>query len=183
MLGIAALVHALLLALVIGVGMRPVRVSPAGSTTGSSIGAYISDSIGSVARPAAKPVPPKNTAFAAKMAKTAPKEDDQSGAGGQAGAAGASQTGGPVRLGSGGSLRLIKRVEPTYPPIMRTARMTGQVVLDAIIHADGTIGDVTVLRSTNDTFAQSAIAAVKQWRYSPPGFEAVLTVTVTYTLT
>ena len=66
---------------------------------------------------------------------------------------------------------------------MQSARMTGQVVLDAIIRADGTIGDVTVLRSTNDAFAQSAIAAVKQWRYTAPGFEGVLTVNVNFTLT
>ena len=85
-------------------------------------------------------------------------------------------------LGTGGDLSLIKRVQPIYPAIMQSARVTGQVVLDAIIHPDGTIGDITVLRSTNDAFAQSAIAAVKQWRYSAPGFEGILTVNVNFTL-
>ena len=55
--------------------------------------------------------------------------------------------------------------------------------IDAIIHADGTIGDVTLLRSTNEAFTRSAIDAVKQWKYTPIGFEAIVTVTVNFTLT
>ncbi len=184
MLGIAAVVHVVVFALVIGVGMRPVRVNTAGSP-GTSIGAYISDAIGKATSAAPKPAVRKKSELAMKTAKAAPKQDEQSSGGAeQAGVAAAGQPGGaPVRIGSGGTLNLLKRVEPLYPPIMRNARMTGQVVLDAVIHADGTIGDVTVLQSTNGVFAQSAIAAVKQWRYAPPGFEAILTVTVNYTLT
>jgi TonB family protein len=67
----------------------------------------------------------------------------------------------------------LAKVTPIYPTLMQSARMTGQVVLDAIIHPDGTIGDIKVLRSTNDAFAQSAIAAVKQWRDTAPGFEGI----------
>jgi TonB family protein len=67
--------------------------------------------------------------------------------------------------------------------MMQSARITGQVVLDAIIHADGTIGDVTVLRSSNPAFTRSAIDAVKQWKYAPLGYEAILTVSVSFTLT
>ena len=33
-----------------------------------------------------------------------------------------------------------------------------------------------------DAFAQSAIAAEKQWRYAPIGFEGLLTVNVNFTL-
>jgi TonB family protein len=88
-----------------------------------------------------------------------------------------------VRLGSGGNVTLIKRVQPIYPAVMQSARMNGQVTLDAIIRPDGTIGDITVLRSTNDAFAQSAIAAVKQWRYTALGYEGILTVNVNFTLT
>ena len=65
---------------------------------------------------------------------------------------------------------------------MQSARVAGQVMLDAIIHHDGTIGDVTVLRATNAVFAQSAILAVKQWRYSPIPYEGIVTVTVNFTL-
>jgi TonB family protein len=130
---------------------------------------------------APKPVAPKKTALATTVAEPVPQED-HAGAG-AAGVVGAGQPGsGPVRFGSGGSLTLVKKVTPTYPSLMQSARMTGQVVLDAIIHPDGTIGDITVLQSTNGAFAQSAIAAVKQWRYTAPGFEGILTVSVNFTL-
>ena len=41
---------------------------------------------------------------------------------------------------------------------------------------------MTVLRSTNDAFAQAAIVAVKQWRYTPIPYEGILTVTVNFTM-
>jgi len=177
MMAIAAVAHAVLFAFLIHAATKPVRVSSAGLPAGS-IAAYVAGSTGASA---AKPAEPKKPALTAKMAKAAPKEEEPSGA---AGVAGAGQPGGgPVRLGAGGSLTLIKKVQPVYPPFMRNARMTGQVVLDAIIRPDGTIGDITVLQSTNEAFTQSAIAAVKQWRYTAPGFEGILTVTVNYTLT
>jgi TonB family protein len=147
--------------------------------------AYVAGSI--AAGPTAalsRPAEPKKPTLTTKRATAVPK-DDQSGAGtsaGSAGVAGGQAGTGPVRLGSGGNLTLIKKVTPIYPTLMQSARMTGQVVLDAIIHPDGTIGDVTVLRSTNDAFAQSAIAAVKQWRYTAQGFEGILTVSVNFTL-
>jgi TonB family protein len=65
---------------------------------------------------------------------------------------------------AGGNLTLVRRVQPVYPAVMQSAHVTGQVVLDAIINPDGNIGDITVLKSTNEAFAQSAIQAVKQWR-------------------
>ena len=180
---IAGVLHLVLLGLLIHVRTKPVRVNPGGSPSGG-IAAYISGSIGGT--PAAAPRPePKKTALKTEAAKNAPK-DDQSDAGtavGTAAVGGAGQTGsGPVRLGSGGNITLLKRVQPVYPGAFQSARVSGQVMLDAVIHADGTIGDITVLRSTNDAFARSAIDAVKQWKYAPIGFEAILTVTVNFTM-
>jgi len=149
--------------------------------------AYVAGPIaaGHAAAPS-KPVEPKKPALETKTATAVPK-DDQAGAGTSAASAGVAggQAGTgtePVRLGTGGNLTLVKRVTPIYPTLMQSARMTGQVVLDAVIHPDGTIGDVKVLQSTNDAFAQSAIAAVKQWRYTAPGFEGILTVSVNFTM-
>ena len=182
--GIVAVVHIILLfALLIHVKTPSTRVSSAGSPYGSMT-AYVAGPIaaGPAAAPS-KPVEPKKTALATRT--TAVPKDEQAGAGtsaGSAGVAGGQAGTGPVRLGSGGNLTLIKKVTPIYPTLMQSARMTGQVVLDAIIHPDGTIGDVRVLQSTNDAFAQSAIAAVKQWRYTAPGFEGILTVSVNFTL-
>ncbi len=61
---------------------------------------------------------------------------------------------------------LIHRVQPEYPPVARAAHMSGEVVLHAIIARDGTIRDLEVI-SGNPLFAQSARAAVREWRYRP----------------
>jgi TonB family protein len=180
---IAGALHLLLLVALIYVKTKPVRVVPEG-TSSSGIAAYVSGPVGGAPAAAAKPEP-KKTALKTEAVKSAPKNDQSDGAQtvGTAGVAGGGQAGsGPVRVGSGGNISLVKKVQPVYPAVFQAARMPGQVVLDAIIHADGTIGDVTVLRSTNDAFAQSAIAAVKQWKYAPIGFEAILTVTVNFTI-
>ena len=184
---IVAALHLLLLAILIYGRTQPTRLSSAGSASGS-IAVYTSGSVGGPAAASAKPVQLKKRVSTAPMPAKAvqPQEmqsqDAQSGSG-SAGVADAGQGGaGPVRLGSGGNLTLLKRVQPVYPQLMQSARIPGAVVLDAVIHQDGTIGQVTVVRATNDAFAQSAIAAVKQWRYAPLGFEGLLTVNVTFTL-
>jgi protein TonB len=89
---------------------------------------------------------------------------------------------GPVRVSPGQGPGLIKRVEPKYPPLAQSARMEGTVVLDAVIHKDGTVGEITVLRSGNKLFEQSAIEALKQWRYTPGDYDVILTVTVNFTM-
>jgi TonB family protein len=181
---IAAVIHALLFAVLLQVKAKPVRVSAAGSPQGG-IAAYIAGPIGAAPAAATKR-PAAKTTLKTEAAKNAPKEEhsDAGTAVGSAGAVGAGQAAsGPVRLGSGGGITLVRKVPPVYPAVMQSARVSGQVQLDAIIHADGTIGDVTVLRSTNGVFAQSAIDAVKQWKYTPIGFEAIVTVTVNFTLT
>jgi TonB family protein len=87
----------------------------------------------------------------------------------------------PVRLGAGQKLGLLKKVDPVYPPTMQAAGVEGFVVLDAVIHRDGTIGDITVLKSSNPAFEQAAIDAVKQWRYTPLPYEGIVTVTLRFT--
>jgi TonB family protein len=181
--GIGVAVHVLLLALLIQVKTQPKRVSSAGSPFGSMT-AFVAGSpaAGSPAAPA-KPVEPKKPALSTKSAATVEKADQATGTSAMsAGVVGGQPGGGPVRLGSGGNLTLVKRVQPIYPPLLQSARMQGQVVLDAIIRPDGSIGDITVLSSTNPAFAQSAIAAVRQWRYTALGFEGILTVNVNFTL-
>jgi TonB family protein len=176
---VAAALHMLFIALLIHLRNQPVRVSSAGSPF-ASMTAYVPGTPGPAAS-SSKPAEPKKTVLATRAAR--PVANDERTGAGAAGVVGGGQSGsGPVRFGSGGSLTLIKKVQPIYPVLMQTARMTGQVVLDAIIHPDGTIGDIKVLQSTNDAFAQSAIAAVKEWRYTAPGVEGILTVTVNFTL-
>jgi TonB family protein len=182
-LAIAAVVHILLFTLLIVVKTRPVRVNSAGVPY-AGIAAYVGTATAAATPKAAEP---KKAALTTKAAKESPKDDPAAAesAAGSAGTDGQPVAGpaGPVRLGSGGTLTLLKKVSPIYPPVMQSARMPGLVVLDAIIHSDGTIGDITVLRSTNEAFARAAIEAVKKWRYSALGYEGIVTVTVNFTLT
>jgi protein TonB len=89
---------------------------------------------------------------------------------------------GPIRVSAGQGPGLIKKVEPRYPPFAQSARIEGNVVVDAVIRKDGTVSDVTVLRSTSRVFDQACIDAVRQWRFTPGHQDVVLTVTVNFTL-
>jgi len=62
--------------------------------------------------------------------------------------------------------RLIKKIPPYYPPIALQARVTGQVVLKAIIDKDGQITELEVV-SGHPMLVPAAMAAVRQWRYRP----------------
>jgi len=186
---VAALMHVLLFGVITHVRTRPVRVASAGAATGN-IAAYIPGPAGvmpaTIVAPKPKPAETRKTALKTEVAKAEPKEEasDAGQAVGSAGVVGAGQPGaGPVRLGAGGNVTLVKRVQPVYPAIMQSARMPGHVVIDAVINPDGSIGDVKVLSSTNEAFAQSAVAAVRQWRYNAIGFQGILTVTVNFQLT
>lgn len=61
---------------------------------------------------------------------------------------------------------LLHRVEPIYPPLARQIHREGRVELRAIIATDGTIQSLEVL-SGAPMFFQSALDAVRQWRYRP----------------
>jgi protein TonB len=61
------------------------------------------------------------------------------------------------------------KVQPEYPELARVARLEGNVILQAIIRADGSVGDLEILRCNrpNMGFEDAAVAAVKEWRYEP----------------
>jgi protein TonB len=61
---------------------------------------------------------------------------------------------------------LIKKVLPVYPPLARSTRIQGHVILSAIISKDGTIEELKLV-SGHPLLAPAAMAAVKQWVYKP----------------
>jgi protein TonB len=80
----------------------------------------------------------------------------------------------------------IHRVEPTYPPLARSARVQGDVVLSAVIDSNGQIQNL-VLVSGHPMLVPAAITAVKQWRYKPfllngQPVEVETTITVIFSL-
>ena len=81
---------------------------------------------------------------------------------------------------------LIRRIEPVYPALAIQTRREGRVELRAIIATDGSIQSLEVL-SGDPFFLQSALAAVRQWRYRPTilngqPIEIDTHITVIYTL-
>jgi protein TonB len=72
-----------------------------------------------------------------------------------------------LRVSSGVAAgNLIHSVQPQYPPLARQARIQGTVKLQAVIGKDGSIQNLRVV-SGNKMLAQSALEAVRQWRYKP----------------
>lgn len=75
----------------------------------------------------------------------------------------------PKRIVVGGNVqqaRLVSQPRPVYPPLAKQARIQGVVKLQAIIARDGTIQELQVI-SGHPLLVQSALDAVRQWRYQP----------------
>jgi TonB family protein len=73
--------------------------------------------------------------------------------------------------------KLVTRVEPAYPALLRERGITGTVRLKITVRADGAVRDVQVVGG-NPILAESAVRAVKDWRYSPGDTEAVTEVAI-----
>jgi len=81
---------------------------------------------------------------------------------------------------------LVHRVEPSYPPLARAARVQGDVVLTAVISPNGDIENLQLV-SGHPMLVPAAITAVKQWRYKPyllngQPVEVETTITVIFSL-
>src|SRR6266699_3306694 len=87
---------------------------------------------------------------------------------------------------AGAAARLLAQPQPVYPPLARQARIQGNVVLHAIIDKDGRVGELQVI-SGHPLLVQSALDAVKNWRYQPTQLngepvEVDTTITVSFVL-
>lgn len=84
------------------------------------------------------------------------------------------------------SLTLEKKVTPVYPIQAKKDRVTGTVALAAIIGKDGAIENLRIV-SGPSALQQSALDAVRQWRYQPfllngDPIQVKTTIKVMYTL-
>jgi protein TonB len=81
----------------------------------------------------------------------------------------------PVRVGGiVREPRVLKLVPPIFPRLARQARVTGTVVLEAIVTAEGKVADIKVV-SGHPLLLQAAIDCVKQWEYEPTQLNGVPT--------
>ena len=73
----------------------------------------------------------------------------------------------PIRVSMGVQMaKLIKKVIPEYPPLAKTARISGVVHLIGTIARDGAIQNLQLIGG-HPLLARAAIDAVRQWIYQP----------------
>jgi protein TonB len=94
----------------------------------------------------------------------------------------------PLRVG--GDIReprKVKHVAPEYPDLAMKARVTGIVIVEALIGPDGRVGSATVLRGV-PLLDEAALNAVRQWVYTPTLLNGIpvpviMTITLRFNLT
>src|SRR6202007_2585930 len=72
----------------------------------------------------------------------------------------------PVRVSHMSEGNLVHKVLPAYPPLARSARIQGQVLLQAVISKEGVIENLRLIAG-HPMLVPAAIEAVPQWRYRP----------------
>lgn len=93
----------------------------------------------------------------------------------------------PVRVG--GNIKppaKLVDVRPVYPQEALAARITGIVVLEAVVGPDGAVADARVIQSV-PLLDAAAVEAVRQWRFEPTflngaAVPVIMTVTVNFAL-
>jgi TonB family protein len=59
------------------------------------------------------------------------------------------------------------KVDPAYPPELMRENVEGTVTLYAVIHSDGSVGDVRVLRGVDERLDANACTALSRWHFQP----------------
>jgi protein TonB len=93
----------------------------------------------------------------------------------------------PVRVG--GQIKepkKLRHVAPVYPPIARSARLQGVVILEGVISPQGRVTDARIVRGI-PLLDEAAVDAVRQWVYTPTLLNGVpvpviMTITVAFRL-
>jgi len=60
-----------------------------------------------------------------------------------------------------------RKVDPAYPLQLMRENVHGTVILYAVIHSDGSVGNVKVLRSVDERLDRFATEAISQWKFDP----------------
>jgi TonB family protein len=62
---------------------------------------------------------------------------------------------------------VLRKVDPKYPPTLVAERVEGEVVLYGVIAADGSVGQIQVVRGVDDLLDENARNALAQWKFKP----------------
>jgi TonB family protein len=64
-------------------------------------------------------------------------------------------------------LALIRKVDPKYPPELIEQNVQGEVILYAVIRADGSVDSIQLVRGIDPQLDANAKAALSQWKFRP----------------
>lgn len=61
----------------------------------------------------------------------------------------------------------VLKVDPKYPPTLVSERVSGEVILYAVIRRDGSVDGVQVVRGIDEQLDANAMKALRQWKFRP----------------
>jgi len=61
----------------------------------------------------------------------------------------------------------LRKVDPKYPPELRTSHVDGEVILYAIIRKDGSVDSIQLVHSVDSNLDANAMEALAQWKFRP----------------
>ena len=82
---------------------------------------------------------------------------------------------------------LIEKVAPKYPEDARAEKVSGEVVIETYVGADGKVLEAKAINNPDPRLAKAALEAFKQWKFKPATVKgkpvkAKMTVTVNFAL-
>jgi len=80
---------------------------------------------------------------------------------------------GPTPAFAEDARKIKNSAQPEYPDIARRHNIQGSVRLQILVAPDGSVKDIKVLGG-NAILVESAIQAVKKWKYQPAAGESIL---------
>ena len=91
------------------------------------------------------------------------------------------------RLGGGVTTpRLLREVKPQYAPRAMEEKVQGEVLMECVVKADGTVGDIKIVKPLHEDLDKAATDALAQWRFEPgtrDGKPVAVLVTIAMTFT
>ena len=85
----------------------------------------------------------------------------------------------PYARANDGARAVVQRIAPIYPELAKQMHLGGAVVLILSVEPDGTVSDVKAL-SGHPLLLQSAIDAVKRWKFVPASQASQTTISVNF---
>jgi TonB family protein len=75
--------------------------------------------------------------------------------------------------------KIVARIEPEYPEALKRLYIGGVVKVEAVVTANGAV-ESTQLLGGSPILGQSAMKAIRQWKFSPAGAKEKLVVQVAF---